>query len=149
MKAKELFDNLTERGFALSVENKGTTLIVGGGSKLSPDEAAAIRQYKPQLIELFYAPHRPYIDAAGDLWIPLKSHPRYHYWAGGQPLTVILAEINAPLSVWRFYSRRNDDLLTDGHAKRCKGAVVDAGGVVYCRDCNYFVEREAQANAAN
>lgn len=37
---------------------------------------------------------RPYFHRCGDLVIPINSPKRYHWWAGGQPVSESIKEIN-------------------------------------------------------
>ena len=42
----------------------------------------------------------PYIDNTGTLIIPLNADSKYHYWNGGQHLSVTLMELNASADIW-------------------------------------------------
>lgn len=46
---------------------------------------------------------KPYLDKNGTLVIPFTSHPRYHWWKGGQDLYATLKELDAPLEVIKRY----------------------------------------------
>lgn len=48
---------------------------------------------------------KPYIQQDGSLFIPANSHPKYHWWAGGQPAIETLKEIGAPQELIEKYSR--------------------------------------------
>jgi len=78
----------------------------------------------------------------GELITPTNALYQYRYWQGGQPLVATLAELSAPLATWRRYAAQSDDLLSGEHAKRCRGEVSQAAGVVYCADCGYFAPRK-------
>ena len=43
---------------------------------------------------------KPYIDANGTIVIPFNIDKKYHFWNGGQPLSVTLQELKAPEHVW-------------------------------------------------
>lgn len=136
MQAQELFKNLYSRGFTVTAEDD--RLFVTPRARLTPEDAEAITAHKPALLDLLRSMSAPSITEAGDLHIPFNSHPRYHWWSGGQSIVQTLAELNAPADVWCRCAARNDDLLSDGHAARCKGAVARVGEVVYCAECRYF-----------
>ena len=48
----------------------------------------------------------PYIDQAGNIIIPFDADHKYHYWNGGQNLSVTLQELNAPKEVWVRYVKK-------------------------------------------
>lgn len=60
----------------------------------------ALRQHKAEVLALLT---RPYINARGELIIPLTSPPRYHWWNGGQSIGATLRELHAPAEVWARY----------------------------------------------
>ena len=43
---------------------------------------------------------KPYIDANGTIVIPFNINQKYHFWNGGQPLSVTLQELNATEDIW-------------------------------------------------
>lgn len=139
MNAQALLDNLTGRGFTLTVS--GGVLFVSPRAALTPADADAIRAGKPELLELLGAVFaRPYLDEVGDLRIPFDAHPRYHHWAGGQPIVSTLAELNAPVEIWRRYAAPGLRRLKSEHAAACKGQVERVGAVGYCAECKRFTE---------
>ena len=46
---------------------------------------------------------KPYLRPSGELVIPLNSHPKYHYWRGGQNLLETLLELGADEETIRRY----------------------------------------------
>ena len=49
---------------------------------------------------------KPYIDKNGTIVIPFSIDQKYHYWNGGQDLSVTLQELNAPEDIWRQYIKK-------------------------------------------
>jgi len=43
---------------------------------------------------------KPYIDANGTIVIPFNIDQKYHFWNGGQPLSVTMQELNVPEDIW-------------------------------------------------
>lgn len=136
MQAQELFGDLLKRGFNVTAEDD--RLFVTPRKLLTPEDVVVIAAHKPALLDLLRTMPAPFIAESGDLRVPFNSHPRFHWWSGGQSIVEMLAELKAPADVWRRYAARNDDLLSDGHVARCKGAVARIGEVVYCAECRYF-----------
>jgi hypothetical protein len=52
------------------------------------------------------APPLPTIKEDGTLVIPFDSHPRYHWWNGGQSIAITLAELGACQGVTEDYGWR-------------------------------------------
>jgi hypothetical protein len=48
----------------------------------------------------------PYIDDAGHIVIPFNSDPKYHFWNGGQPLSVTLQQMKITEDVWKKHSEK-------------------------------------------
>jgi hypothetical protein len=139
MEARGLLDSLQGRGFVLSAAQGG--LFVTPRAALTTADTDAIRANKPELLELLGVVFaKPYLDESGDLRIPFDSHPRYHYWAGGQSLLKTLVELNAPVDIWRRYVAYGFHLSTPKHADICKGQVERLSDLAYCADCGYFTE---------
>jgi hypothetical protein len=49
----------------------------------------------------------PYIDDSGNLIIPFSTDQKYHYWNGGQPLLVTLAEMNITKDIWGRHTEKS------------------------------------------
>ena len=60
------------------------------------------RDHSPQIPEGEDRP-KPYLTPTGDLVIPMDSHPKYHYWRGGQDLLETLLELGADEETIRRY----------------------------------------------
>jgi predicted glycosyl hydrolase (DUF1957 family) len=54
--------------------------------KAGPDKVKAVQKM-------------PHIDEHGILVIPFNCNPKYHWWAGGQPIIETLRELKAPNEV--------------------------------------------------
>ena len=48
----------------------------------------------------------PYIDGSGHVVIPFDSDPQYHFWKGGQHLSVTLQEMKVTEDVWEKHSEK-------------------------------------------
>lgn len=44
-----------------------------------------------------------YIDNSGNIIVPFNADPKYHFWNGGQSLSVTLQEVNAKEDLWNKY----------------------------------------------
>src|SRR5262245_47707252 len=62
-----------------------------------------LKCHKTEVLALLEQQRHPSINDRGELLIPLDSHPRYHWWAGGQSLYVTLCELDAPPAVIAKY----------------------------------------------
>ena len=51
-------------------------------------------------------PPKPFIQYR-ELVVPFDSDPKYHYWAGGQPISKTLEELGATEEVKRKYMHIN------------------------------------------
>lgn len=139
MEAQYLLDDLQARGFKLAAD--GDKLVVKPGTALTADDSTAIRDHKLALLELVRPRFcEPYITDLGELRIPFNSHPRYHWWNGGQSIVTTLVELDAPSDIWRLYVARGAHLLTPKHADICTGTIQRIGVIVYCAECKYFME---------
>ncbi|HQK80237.1 MAG TPA: hypothetical protein PK621_11100, partial [Syntrophales bacterium] len=49
---------------------------------------------------------KPYIDKNGTIVIPFSIDQRYHFWNGGQDISVTLQEINTPEDIWKKYIKK-------------------------------------------
>jgi len=49
----------------------------------------------------------PYIDENGNVIIPFNSDPQYHFWKGGQQLSVTLKEMNVTEDLWKKHSGKS------------------------------------------
>jgi autonomous glycyl radical cofactor GrcA len=54
----------------------------------------------------------PYIDHAGNIIVPFNSDSKYHFWNGGQHLSVTLLELNATEDVWKKHIKKLYPILT-------------------------------------
>ena len=99
MTANELLTTLQRQGFSLT-PLPGDKLEIRPSSKLPEELREALRQHKVEVLALLT---RPYLTDRGELIIPIGCDPRYRWWAGGQSIAEILAELGAPSTVWRRY----------------------------------------------
>ena len=49
----------------------------------------------------------PYIDENGNVIIPFNSDPQYHFWKGGQQLSLTLKEMNVAEDLWKKHSEKS------------------------------------------
>jgi len=78
----------------------------------------------------------PYIDSSGHVVIPFNSDPQYHFWKGGQPLSITLQEMKVTEDVcdlsqilvphvklgfrhFLFLNSGTPLALEDGNSKNC------------------------------
>jgi hypothetical protein len=88
----------------LAIEETSPTLREVNSSRIPdgvtslPDDAEVPERDSPQ------PEHQPpYIDTTGTLVIPFDSHPKYHWWAGGQTVATTLTELGASSGVRARY----------------------------------------------
>jgi hypothetical protein len=86
-------------GLALAVLIDGN-LSVSPATALTPELRAALREHKAAILRLIH----PFINEQGDLVIPFRSAPKYHYWNGGQSTLATLRELNAPAELIRRHA---------------------------------------------
>lgn len=152
MTAIQLHQDLLSRGFAPYVD--GEKLYVPPQGKLTAQDCERIRQCKAELVAILKPVEIgpvaepvidypvPYINENGSLRIPFNCAPKYRHWAGGQSLVQTLAEIEAPLHIWRCSIAYNEDLRNGGHSARCKGEIEKSKNILYCVQCGYYATRK-------
>jgi hypothetical protein len=66
-----------------------------------------LRKHKPEILALLRdrSAGMPYIDASGNLVIPMFCPTKYRYWDGGQHVLETLTELGASKDVVRKYAR--------------------------------------------
>ena len=101
-----LLQDLESRGFRFRVDGDAVIPSHLSGARLSEGERAALREGKQELIEILSRP-KPFINPQGDLVIPFRSDPKYHYWDGGQSVWKTLEEIRAPAEATERYLPRD------------------------------------------
>jgi hypothetical protein len=67
-----------------------------------PSKLTPIRQGVP---EAHTPAPKPFLDAEDDLVIPVDSDSRYHWWNGGQPISVTLRELYEERAAIREFER--------------------------------------------
>lgn len=100
---KEQVTNVTLMNIVSKIEEEGLDIRIKNGKlmvhrSVSPSMLALIRKHKEELIEYFAFSENfpePYIRTSGDLVIPFDSHPRYHWWRGGQSISQTRTEFEA------------------------------------------------------
>lgn len=78
-------------GLTVSVV-RGEQLLVTPAAFLTDELRNELRQHKPALLKLLL----PHVNGQGDLVIPFRCDPRFHYWRDGQSILDTLREIGAP-----------------------------------------------------
>ena len=83
----------------------------------------------------------PAVIVDGILRIPMHGEFRYRWWKPeGQSIYETLAELGAPLSLWKSHSKENPDLRSGKHADRCNGNIQSGQGFIFCVQCGYYAE---------
>jgi hypothetical protein len=132
----ELIEQAQDAGLTLWMD--GDALKISGPESAEP-LARQVGEHKNDVLKIL-AP-APYLTEDGELRIPLNTLPRYRWWQEGQSIWAALAELDAPLLVWRRHAaNRGEFLHSPEHAEWCGGEAQTGDGFAFCVECGGYAE---------
>ena len=102
---QELIREIEKVGGSVQLKDGGLRIEAPKGT-LTDDMKSALTVHKQDILQTLRnirETNRPYIDEQGVLVVPFDSEPRFHWWAGGQPIIETLKELDAPDEVFAMY----------------------------------------------
>jgi hypothetical protein len=85
----------------LKIKSQGVEQVIPAGTVITLSEAQAARLVKAGKVfplrlsekDVSTPAPKPFLEAEDDLVIPVEADSRYHWWNGGQPISVTLREL--------------------------------------------------------
>jgi len=103
---QDLIQEIKKVGGFIRLKDNDRLRIEAPKGTLTSDIKDAVTLNKKEIIKKLkdtQKVNKPFINKHGILVIPFQSNPKYHWWAGGQPILETLRELKAPNEVMAMY----------------------------------------------